>query len=357
MNELSNNFHASFKLNGISYNSEELQEVAYSLIKEGLEYEIDIGDFLLDWLSDSAIINAKSSGSTGQPKTIALQKQYMVNSARATGQFLGLKPGNTALLCLPMQYIAGQMMMVRALVLGLELYCIHPVSSPLRNTTKKYDFCAMVPMQLKNAVDDIERIEKVLVGGAPVSGLVKNMIRNKGNMIYETFGMTETISHIAMRKLSGLGEASCFQVLDNISIAVDDRSCLVVKAPELGVDEITTNDVVELLSETEFNWLGRIDNVVNSGGVKLYPEIIEEKLEVAINQRFFVTGLADEILGEKLVLILEGTANKDRLMKNISSLENLQRFEVPKAVYSTLKFEETSSGKINRRATMNELKI
>lgn len=259
MKEALINIHPAFRLNGIPYNAEELKEVAYSLIKEGLKHEIEIGDFLLDWLAHSETLAVRTSGSTGYPKTIKLWKIHMKNSAKATGDFLELLPDNTALLCLPIAYIAGKMMMVRALVLGLNLYYIDPSSHPLKNTPKEFDFCAMVPLQLQNSLGEIERVQKVIVGGAPVPEALKTAVRNKNNLIYETFGMTETISHIAMRKLSGGVSTKHFKTLNNIDIATDHRNCLLVKAPGLGAKEVITNDRVVLESATEFRWLGRID--------------------------------------------------------------------------------------------------
>ncbi len=352
MKDLLNNIHPSFKLNGISYTADELNEVAYSLVKEGLDHELEIGDFLLDWLSGSKTLEVLTSGSTGQPKKIILQKTHMRNSAMATGEFLGLKASDTALLCLPMNYIAGKMMMVRALVLGLDLYYTVPSSSPLPAAPKKFDFCAMVPHQLHNALDEIERIKKLIVGGAPLTLSLKKAISKKKNTIYETFGMTETISHIAMRMLSRDASEAHFATLSNIKIAADQRNCLVINAPELGAEELVSNDVISMLSPTQFLWQGRIDNVVNSGGIKLHPEKIEEKLNAVISGRFFVAGFPDEKLGEKLVLLIEGDCDTKQLDMEIRKLKNLEKFEVPKAIYLLPNFVGTASGKINRMATL-----
>lgn len=352
MKDSLNNIHPSFKLNGISYTVEELNEVAYSLVKEGLEHEMQIGDFLMEWLSSSNTIEVHTSGSTGQPKKIILQKTHMRNSAAATGEFLGLKANDTALLCLPMNYIAGKMMMVRALVLGLDLYATIPSSSPLFGISKKFDFCAMVPNQLNNSLDEIERIKNVIVGGAPLALSLKKTIGKKRNLIYETFGMTETISHIAMRKLSCDAAETYFTTLSNITIAADHRNCLSINAPDLGVEELISNDVVNILSTTTFLWLGRLDNVVNSGGIKLHPEIIEEKLNTLISGRFFTAGMPDEMLGEKLVLVVEGECDTKILDVEMRKLNNLEKIAVPKAIYLLPNFVMTANGKINRGETL-----
>lgn len=245
--------------------------------------------------------------------------------------------------------------MVRALVLGLELYYVVPSSSPLENTSKKFDFSAMVPMQLKNDLGKIEMIDKLLVGGAPLSESLRKEVRIMNNTIYETFGMTETMSHIAMRKLSGGINEESFKTLDNISISIDPRDCLVVRAPELGIGEVITNDVVALDGASGFKWLGRFDNVINSGGVKLHPEIIEEKLEAVVGRRFFIAGIPDEALGEKMVVIVEGKLNTDRLFARFQDLKNLNKFEIPRAVLALPEFELTRSGKINRKETIKRI--
>lgn len=355
MTDSLNKVHVSFKLNGISYDPKELKELAFRLVKEGPDHENEIGDFLLDWLSDSDTIVVSTSGSTGPPKKIRIRKSHMRNSAISTADFIGLTPGETALLCLPMNYIAGKMMMVRALILGLDLNYVVPSSSPLKGTVKQFDFCAMIPMQLKNDINHIERVNKLLVGGAPVPEELKRAISKKNNYIYETFGMTETISHIAMRTLSREETGRNFKTLKNVSIAVDHRSCLVIKAPGLGADEVITNDVVTLESPTEFRWMGRFDNAVNSGGVKLYPESIEEKLDAVIAGRFFLTGIRDEVLGEKLVLIVEGKHDTSELSSKIQRLKTLHRYEIPKEIFTLAEFAVTTSGKINRKETIKKL--
>ena len=354
MKEVLNKIHASFKLNGISYNSEELKEVAYSLVKEGLENEIEIGDFLLDWLSDSGSLQVLTSGSTGIPKTIKLEKDHLIYSAQATGKFLNLAPGCTALLCLPASYIAGKMMLVRAMVLGLDLYYVRPTSTPLKENPGEFDFTAMVPVQLQNDLDLLERLKIILVGGAPLSQSLIKAIQHKANAIYETFGMTETISHIAMRKLSGGKMEKNFKTLPSITVSADSRGCLCINAPKLGVNKLKTNDVVSLSSGTEFNWLGRLDNVINSGGIKLQAEPLENKLEAYISSRFMLAGVADEVLGQKLILIVEGDGNGNEtdLLSQIKKAAGLQKYEVPKTVYFLDKFELTKSTKIKRKATL-----
>lgn len=351
--------HNHFRLNGIHYSWEELKEVAYSLIKEGETFEKSIGDFLLDWLSENRTVEVQTSGSTGKPKKIQLQKRHLVNSAKATGAFFGLSPGSSALLCLSTDFIAGKMMLVRAMVLGLELDYIAPSTNPLLSFSKPYDFTAMVPLQVENSLEKLALINTLIVGGTPVSNTLRKVINEKvrNTEIYETYGMTETITHIAVKKIHPPEpEKQNFKTLPEVRLSIDDKNCLVIDAPKISEDPITTKDVVNLISETEFRWLGRYDNVVNSGGVKLFPEQIETKLAVLIKSPFFVGGVQDEKLGQKLILVLQGEVVIDNLLKKITSLPSLEKYEIPKVIYSLPAFIETETGKIRRKETLGLLK-
>lgn len=358
-----NKVHARFKLNGIHYTYEDLMEVAYSFVKEGVPYETLIGDFLLDWLDHHDFIVINTSGSTGSPKPISISKQAMVNSAIATGDFFNLKPGDKALHCLPSNFIAGKMMFVRAMMLGLELDLIAPTSQPNFDTKGHYDFCAMIPLQLQNSLDNCHRIKTIIVGGASVSNALKHAIQNINSSVYETYGMTETVTHIAVKKINNtvsLQEDKTlqsvephFKTLPNISVSQDDRGCLVISAPELLKDKIITNDIVKCLSETAFEWLGRYDNVINSGGLKLFPERIEAKLQDKIQERFFVASCSHETLGEQLILVLESDSNK----LNESIFLDLDKLEKPKTIYMVKQFIETPSGKIQRKKTLELLDL
>lgn len=342
--------HPKFQLNGSSLNSDDLIEVGYSLIKEGHAFEIPIGNFLLDWLGPSKTIEVHTSGSTGTPKKIMLEKQHMVNSAHATANFLNLEQGDSALLCLPVEYIAGKMMLVRAIVLGLSLDFVEPSSEPLNNIEKYYDFAAMVPLQVENSLTDLHRIKKLIVGGAKLSSHLEEKLIATKTQVYETYGMTETITHVAMRLI---GEPY-FKTLEGITISQDKRACLVIEAPHISAKKVITNDLVEIHSNDEFKWLGRFDTIINSGGVKLIPELIENKLGNSMEGRFFVASIPDSTLGEKLVLIIEGN-EKDLDLQDLASKSKLNKYEVPKAVFFVPSFIETSTRKINRKATLKQV--
>ncbi|MFH6604110.1 AMP-binding protein [Maribacter algicola] len=352
---MTNEIHPQFKLNGIHFSKEGLKEVGYSLVKEGDPYEHAIGDFLLDWCNETPHISVRTSGSTGKPKQILLKKQHMVNSALATSKFFGLRPGDKALHCLPAEFIAGKMMLVRAMVLGLELDYLQPSSNPLELLSKRYDFCAMVPIQVANSLKKLNNIKTLIVGGAPISNALRTKLRSVDCEIYETYGMTETITHIAARKMGNIRSTEAdahFKVLPEINISQDKRSCLIIDAPHICEEIIMTNDVVRLISKNEFEWLGRYDNIINSGGIKLFPEQIESKLEETIPKPFFVTGLPDEDLGEKLVLIVEGVHDTQKLDRKLKELSNLEKFEVPKEIYGVPEFVFTPNNKIARKKTV-----
>ena len=349
--------HKDFKLNGFSFSTE----------KELIQFSKTVAEplyhFLNDWFSKDDFVIVKTSGSTGKPKDIQLQKEHMKNSAIATGNYFDLYPKTTALCCLPIDFIAGKMMIVRALVLGWHIDVVEPSSSPLDSIEKHYDFSAMVPLQLSNSLDDMHKVYILIVGGGVVSNELQESLQSLTSHVYATYGMTETITHIAVQQLNIFPHSpvpskeqiekyqSHYHVLPNVSISTDNRGCLVINAPKVSGEKVVTNDVVEIISDEEFIWKGRYDNVINSGGIKLHPEEIEKKLSSVIEQRFFVIGIPDEKLGEKLVLVVEGeedTATSNRVI----NLKKLSKFEIPKSVFFVSEFVETETGKIQRKETL-----
>ena len=339
------NVHIQFKLNGFHLDRDDLCRVAYSFIKEGEEFEKPVGDFLLDWFNSKSYLEVQTSGTTGEPKLIQIDKQAMVNSALATGDFFDLYPGNRALHCLPVKYIAGKMMLIRAMILGLDLDFVAPSSHPMENNDNKYDFVAMVPLQAKHSLKELRNVKKMIVGGAKMSKTLENALAKLPTEVYETYGMTETITHIAARKI----EDKFFTVLPNVTVSYDDRNCLVIHAPRIAAGVIVTNDLVELVNENQFVFLGRFDNVINSGGIKLIPEQIEDKLSGKIESRFYVIGKPDKDLGEKLVLVIEG----EKKEINATLFEALDKYEKPKEIVYVAKFKETATGKILRQESLS----
>lgn len=343
--------HFKFKLNGNTYDAEELKEVAYSLVKEGAYYEQIMGDFLMDWLDTKDYIKVRTSGSTGKPKLMMVSKQAMVNSAIATGNYFNMEPGQRALLCLPTHYIAGKMMLVRAMILGLELDFVDPTSQPIFDYGQTYDFSAMIPLQLKNTIDYIYNIKTLIIGGASISKPLEDAIQGLETKIYATYGMTETVSHVAVKAMNGKDKMNYFTVFPDVTISQDDRGCLIIDAPKVASEPLITNDVVTIHSDTEFELIGRVDNMINSGGVKLFPEQIEAKLAEKIKERFMIASKPDQDLGEKLILVLES----DKNTVDTKIFNGLDKFEIPKEIYFTPQFKETATGKIQRKDTLKLL--
>ncbi len=347
MKSVQTKFHKSFQLNGYSFAS--VDELL--LYASGFSDEIHL--FLKSWFSVDKSISVQTSGSTGTPKLIVLKKEFIVNSAKATGLYFDLQENTTALLCLPLKYIAGKLMLIRAITLGWKLDIIESCSHPLEKVDKHYNFSAMVPLQLENSLSKIHLIKKIIVGGGVVSKGLESKLQHVSTDVFATYGMTETITHIAVKKLNKIIRLPNFyQVLPNVHIYRDDRNCLVVDAPKVSEKLVVTNDVVQLISDTHFEWLGRFDNIINSGGIKLQPEKIEIKLSKFIDRRFFVIGVPDEKFGQKLVLIIEGNQYEINFKSS-----DLSKFENPKEIYFVAEFIETQTGKIQRLETLEKIFI
>lgn len=313
-----------------------------------------MGNFIAEWLTENPVMKIKTSGSTGTPKIISVEKNQMLQSASMTAAFFGFGPGQTALLCLPMGYIAGKMMVVRALFSQLNLICIEPDKAPLASLSPdlEIDFAPLVPMQLKD-VKSTGSVHTILLGGASLSGDMEAGLQSLEAEIYHGYGMTETLSHVAVRRVNGSRRSEIYHALEGIAFEVDSRSCLCIRAPFLK-QPIQTNDVVDLKNEKEFIWKGRIDFVVNSGGIKLFPEEIEKKLSSLIPEKFFVAGLPDDRLGQKLCLYIEGESySEEKLQSFRRSIEgHLDKYEKPQEIFFMKKFKTTESGKIKREETI-----
>ncbi len=327
-------------------------KVHYELLSFTKSFDNEVYSFLNNWFNTDNYIVVKTSGSTGIPKQIKIKKIFMQNSALATGVFFALKGRTSALLCLSPNYIAGKMMLVRAITLGWHLDIVNPSTHPLDGNKKHYDFCAMVPMQVENSLAELNMIKNLIVGGAPVDYELQKKIEHLKTIVYETYGMTETVSHIAIRPLNNYDKSSDFKIVPNVSISQDNRGCLIIDAPKILDDKIITNDLVKIIDKKHFKWLGRADNIINSGGIKIIPEVVEQKLVSLLDFRFFIVGFPDKLLGEKVVLICE---TKPQIIDN--SFNNLlSKFENPKEIFFIKEFVETATHKINRKETLKLLK-
>jgi len=340
-----NQVHPNFKWNGASLDKKGLLALANDFINESEEFERITGEFILNWFNSDSFITVTTSGTTGSPKKIQIEKQAMVFSALATAEFFKLKAGNLVLNCLSTIYIAGKMMLIRSFVIGFEMDFVKPISNPLKNNTKVFDFVAMVPLQVENSINELVNVRKLIIGGTKINQNLKSQLLDLPTLVYETYGMTETITHIAAKKISD----NYFSVLPNVTISTDDRNCLVIDVQRISNVKIITNDVVNIISNSEFELLGRIDNVINSAGVKLFPEQIEIKLGNKIQTRFFVIGIPDDQYGEKLTLVVEGNS----ISFDDDFFNDLLPYEKPKFIYFVPDFLETESGKIKRKETLN----
>ena len=316
------------------------------------DWEHDIFSFLVDWFSDSSHISVQTSGSTGKPKLISKNKSALINSAEMTGEFFRFEENQMALLCLPAKFVAGKMMLVRAIKWRLRLDYIAP-KIQLQIPKKTYFFSAMTPQQMEANLSKLSRITNLIIGGAPIPVALERKLVLLDTNCYATYGMTETVSHIALREISN-DPNLVYQVLEGISINTDSRSCLKINAPKLLEESITTNDVVELTSSTSFIWKGRFDNVINTGGVKVFPEIIENKIAHLINLPILIAGVPSVKWGEKIILVIESDIlNTTEVSMQLKGI--LSKTEIPKSIFLVSKFIHTENGKINRKKTLDLL--
>lgn len=313
-----------------------------------------LGDFMTEWMSPETTLNLQTSGSTGIPKIIVVEKNQMLQSAKATAQFFGFEEGQNALLCLPMTYIAGRMMVVRALFSKLNLICVEPDEAPLKKIPENtfIDFAPLTPMQLNDTANS-SVVKTILLGGSAVSSKLESAIQHINTEVYHGYGMTETLSHVALRKVNGENKSEIYQALPDVKFNTDERGCLIISVPYLN-EKIITNDIVALLNNHSFIWKGRADNIINSGGIKLFPESIELKISALLEEPFFVAGLPDNLLGEKLCMFIEAqkfdTEKLELLRDNLKN--TLDKYEIPKEVLFVNKFQRTLSNKIQRQGTV-----
>lgn len=347
------------------------KSVSLSSIQQGnvtaeSDFEKASLDFIHRWLNNQQTFVLQTSGSTGAPKKIEVKRDQLIASAKATIKAIGLKEHDHALICLSTQYIAGIMMLVRCLVGNLNITAVEPTANPLNllQPDAQFDFAALVPYQAESMYTEMDlssfkRIKKIIVGGAPVSARLTEILSKAETDVYQTYGMTETLSHIALQKISGVDATHAFKALPGVMLELDSRNCLIIQTDYLP-EAIVTNDVVEMLDNNTFRWLGRADNVINSGGIKLYPEKIEKIVEQALSalsiyNRFFICGTPDTKLGTAVSLIFEGLDKIDEVALLQQLRSHLQNHELPKVILYTKTFEVTPTNKINRVATLSKL--
>lgn len=271
----------------------------------------DLKDFLDEWNNTNDYIIVHTSGSTGKPKPFNASKRQMVNSAQLTCDFLNLKAGDTALLCMPLKYIAGKMVVVRSLVRNLDLIVCEPSSQPLKDIDRHITFAAMTPMQVYTSLqDDTQRqrlmnIRELIIGGGAIDENLASALSCFPNRVWSTYGMTETLSHIAMRRINGNEASAWYKPFDCIEISLSDVNTLCIHAPLVCDSILVTNDIAQINDKGEFRIIGRRDNVINSGGIKIQIEEVEELLKPHLLKPFVITSVPDDKFGEAVVLLSE----------------------------------------------------
>ena len=332
--------------------------------------------FIDEWNNDSAYVEVKTSGSTGEPKRMLVEKRRMLNSARITCDFLGLKPGDTALLCMSTDYIAGKMMVVRSIERGLKLIEVPPCGHPLNNVqwsapallackarmvrsssaglqgkNGQLAFAAMVPMQVYNSLQVPEEKERLMairhliIGGGAIDEAMEAELRTFPHAVWSTYGMTETLSHIALRRISGPEASEWYMPFPTVKLSTTDEGCLVIDAPEVCAQTLTTNDIVELKSDGRFRIRGRKDNVICSGGIKIQIEEVEQILKKYMRVPYIISKRKDEKFGEIVVLLTEGdTAEAQTICQQV-----LPKYHQPKVYLHVNQIPLTETGKPARK--------
>ena len=314
-------------------------------------------EFLAQWNDTSDVIEVHTSGSTGKPKRLLVEKRRMVNSARITCDFLGLKEGDSALLCMPLDYIAGKMVVVRSLVSHLHLISVTPSSHPLKDVTQPIDFAAMVPLQVYSSLQEpaererLMSIRHLIIGGGAIDDSLESQLQQFPNAVWSTYGMTETLSHIALRRISGENSSLWYSPLEGVDVSLSSDSCLEIYAPQVNPEKLHTNDIAELRTlpdgSKEFRILGRKDNVIDSGGIKIQAEEVERLLRPHLSCGFMITKVSDARLGEAVTLLVESD-DVDNILAVCKHV--LPRHWVPRHIFPESHIPITETGKPARAA-------
>jgi O-succinylbenzoic acid--CoA ligase len=340
------------KVGELTIHSDLLEESINQLSAQQLsmmpQWKQNIFVFLKSWFDEKDYIEVQTSGSTGKPKTIKLSKESMRNSAKMTNEFFDLGNGQNALLCMDARFIAGKMMIARSIEADMNLTIVEPQSNLLDSLQTKYDFSAMVPLQVRESLHALESIKTLIIGGGPVDADLESNLQEISTKCYSTYGMTETTSHVAMRAINGSDRSSWYRAMPGVNFSLSDKNTLVIDAPHLNVKRLETNDVVELQNNS-FKWRGRSDFTVNSGGVKLQPESIEKKIAKDINVPFYLIGTPDKKLGEKLIMYIESQESSVIKKGLEKAFQTLDQYEIPKEIFYRKSLERTESGKIKRK--------
>ena len=333
---------------GITYNKEDFCKNTLPDFASKSNFHYQLYAFLKDWFSDSPLLTVQTSGSTGAPKQMQASKQRMMQSAKLTCDFLQLKRGDKALLCMSLVYIGAKMVAVRALVAGLDLYAAPPDGHPLADTDIPFAFSAMIPLQVYNTLRNeterkrFEKINAVIIGGGAIDEQLEQQLYALPNNIYSSYGMTETLSHVALRKLSGKDASLYYKPFPSVHLSLSEENALIIDAPLVAEKRLYTNDIAEISADGSFRIIGRKDNIINSGGIKIQAEEVEQLLKPLLYVPFAISSLPDEKFGEIVVLVAEAPFDKTLLNK-------LPKYYQPKKIILLPKIPLTETGKINRK--------
>lgn len=313
------------------------------------DFQKEVEDFKARWLNSSPTLTVHTSGSTGQPRPLEVEKARMWASAQATIEALGLQDGNTALLAMPLRFIAGQMVMVRTFAAHLQLIAVAPSSHPYATLHEAPDFAALTPMQVYESLKVpherslLRRTLCLIIGGGAISTELEKELRTFPHAVFSTYGMTETLSHIALRRLNGPSASDAYQPMPGVSVSLSDAGTLCIEAPAICLQRLVTNDLAELLPDGTFRILGRRDNVICSGGIKLQIEEIEEKL-TALPVKNQITWVEDARLGEAVTLLYEADGDMEEQLEKLCR-QLLTPYEVPRHFLRVEALPKTETGK------------
>ncbi|MGM9797485.1 MAG: AMP-binding protein [Parabacteroides sp.] len=336
---------------GVTYTAAEIAHISVSeRTPEMKRFVEELKTFLQEWFDPSPTLTVHTSGSTGVPKALCVRKMQMIQSAQMTCRFLELKTGDSALLCMPLRYIAGKMVVVRALVAQLDLRLAVPSGHPLAHVDSSPTFAAMIPLQIYNSLQRKEEqvklmgIKQLLIGGGAIDTTIEQAISKYPGGIYSTYGMTETLSHIALRRLNGKHASPHYRPLEGVRVSLSKAETLCIEAPLVCDQPLVTNDVACLYPDGSFTILGRKDNIINTGGIKVQIEEVEQRLKTILPRPFAITSLPDPKFGERIILLFAG----DTLAPDC--LDILPKYQRPKAIFYIKEIPLTETGKINRPA-------
>lgn len=322
--------------------------------------------FCRQWLGGHTHFKQHTSGSTASPQAILLSRAQMLASAQQTCRFFALQPKDFALVCLNPTYIAGKMMLLRCILADMPARLCHPTTKALSETLRtdeKYTFLSFVPLQLHalfkaDLIPKLKQAKAILLGGAPLPDALKHKITQHQLPVYQTFGMTETASHIALRKV---GETEYYHCLPEIRIKTNTEKKLCIQGKVTENKWLITNDLVEIISPKKFRWIGRAGRIANSGGVKISLDLVAKTIEAVLNEclpsspNFAVTTLSDQKLGEKIVLLIEGKPLEHAHLQALKNTieKKINRYAIPKIIAYTQRLPCTRTLKIDYQEIRN----